>query len=118
LRLQPLSRRLRLHPGKFRQLMAEPGELPLGVVAGVGAALFRRLFQRDLSREVGDQPGHAMGLHRRQQGIEISRGKARDLFQSADLQHRIETSIDPRIEKIAFGREKHRSKASRRQRRR
>src|SRR5260370_29045492 len=30
---QPPGRRLRLHPPKFRELVPEPGELPLGILA-------------------------------------------------------------------------------------
>jgi len=45
----------RVHPGKFRQLVPEPGELPLGVMAGIGAADRGRLFQRNLIFEMGDQ---------------------------------------------------------------
>ena len=74
---QPLPRRLRLHPFEFRQLMPEPGELPLGVVPGVGAADLGGLLQADLALEMPDQRRHAMGLHRRQQRIELSRRQAR-----------------------------------------
>ena len=52
--LQPLLRRLRLHPFELRQLVPEPGELPLGVVPGVGAADLGGLLQRDLAaRDAG-----------------------------------------------------------------
>ena len=44
-----IPRRLRLHPCKFRQLVPEPGELPLGVVAGVGAADLGGFLQPDLA---------------------------------------------------------------------
>src|SRR3954463_12889075 len=35
---KPRRRCFRLHPLKLRQLMPKPGELPFGVMAGVGAA--------------------------------------------------------------------------------
>src|SRR6202142_905979 len=58
--LQPCKPLLRLHPGEFRQLMPEPGELPLGVMPGVGAADVCRLFQGDFALQVPDQRRHAM----------------------------------------------------------
>src|SRR6185312_6266559 len=39
---EPIPRRLRLYPFEFPQLVPEPGELSLGVMAGVGAAGRRR----------------------------------------------------------------------------
>src|ERR1700687_4054363 len=62
-------RLLRIHPLALRHLMPEPGELPLGVMPGIGAADVSRLCERDLALEMPDQPRDAMGLHRRQQGI-------------------------------------------------
>ena len=50
-----------------------------------------------------------MGLHRRQQGIELSRGKPLDLFQRAGAQHRVEPCIDPRVKLVALGREEQRA---------
>src|SRR6266403_1222833 len=73
--VEPSPRLVRPHPFKFRQLVPEPGELPLGVMAGVGAADFGGLLARDLAAEVADQGRHAMGLHRRQQRIEFSLGQ-------------------------------------------
>src|SRR4030088_3565197 len=66
---QPPPRLLRLHPLKFRQLMPEPCELPLGVVAAMGAADRSGFVPRDLSANMPDQRRHAVGLHRRQQRI-------------------------------------------------
>ena len=40
--IQPPPRRLRRHPFELRQLMPKPGELPLGVVPGVGCGRSRR----------------------------------------------------------------------------
>src|SRR6186713_2725486 len=70
-RLRPPPRQFRLHPLELRQLVPEPGELPLGVMAGVGAADFGGLFAADLAGEMADQRGHAMGLHRRKKRIEL-----------------------------------------------
>ena len=78
-------------------------------MAGVGAADFGGLFVGDLAAEVADQGWHAMGLHRRQQGIELSRGQRGDLLQRARGQHRFEPRIDPRVKLIAFGCEEQRS---------
>src|SRR5262249_25481698 len=52
--LQPPPRRLRLHPFEIRQLMPKPGELPLGIVAGIGAADLGGLLQCDLTVEIAD----------------------------------------------------------------
>ena len=68
-------RRFRRDPGEIRQLMAEPGALPLGVAAGVALAAFGRLLDRDLAAQMPDQPRHAVRLHRRQQRIEPARGE-------------------------------------------
>ena len=50
----PPPHRFRLHPLELRQLVSEPGELPLGVMAGIGAADFGGLFARDFADEVAD----------------------------------------------------------------
>src|SRR5665213_1698061 len=70
---EPIPRRTRLYPFEFRQLMPEPGELSLGVMAGIGAADRGRLVQRDLALQMPDQRRHAVGLHRWQQRIELAR---------------------------------------------
>ena len=59
-------RLLRGHPFKLRQLVPEPGELPLGVMAGVGAANVRGLIEGDLATQMPDQRRHTMGFHCRQ----------------------------------------------------
>src|SRR3954468_16337172 len=59
------------HPLEFRQLVPEPGELPLGILAGRPAANYCRPPPCDLSPKVPDERGHAVRLHRRQQRIEI-----------------------------------------------
>ena len=74
--------------------------------------------QRDLAPEMPDQRRHAMGLHRRQQRIELSRGESRDLVERAASQHRIEARVDPRIERVALRREEQRGERARRQQRR
>jgi hypothetical protein len=53
--------------------MPEPGELPLGVVAGVGAADHAASSSVISPAQMPDQRRHAMGLHRRQQRIEMPR---------------------------------------------
>src|ERR1700733_14070174 len=73
--LHPLPRRFRLHPFKLRQLVPKPGELPLGVMARIGAADLAGFVARDLALEVTYQRRHAMSLHRRQQRIELARGE-------------------------------------------
>src|SRR6202022_758251 len=112
---KPSPRLLRLHPLEFRQLMPKPGELPFGVVAGIGAADRRRLLKRDLSLKMPEQRRHAMGLHRRQQRIEMPCRQRRDFLQRARCKHRVEARIDPRIKLIAIGREKQRAEFSWRQ---
>src|ERR1700684_1467901 len=57
---EPPPRLHRLHPLEFRQLVPEPGELPLGVMAGIGAADLGHLLPRDLALEMADQRRHAM----------------------------------------------------------
>src|ERR1700676_3352287 len=78
---KPSARLVRLHPLKFRQLMPEPGELPLGVMAGIGAGDRSRLFNANVAPEVPEQRRHAMGLRRRQQRIEPPRRQRRHLLQ-------------------------------------
>src|SRR3954471_20337935 len=98
--------------------MPEPGELPLGVMAGIGAADFGGLFARDLAAEGADQGWYAMGLHRRQERIELSTGERGDLLQRARVQHRVEPRIDPRVKLLAFRREEQRAEFVWRQQRR
>src|SRR5258707_12034466 len=42
--VEPRLRLFRLQPAKFRQLVPEPGELPLGILAGICAAGLRPLL--------------------------------------------------------------------------
>src|SRR5579871_3956792 len=60
------------HPFELAQLMPKPGELPLRIVAGVGAADLARLGKGDLALEVTDQRRHAVRLHGGQERIEVS----------------------------------------------
>src|SRR5260370_12278532 len=59
---QPFLRVLRLHPPKFRELVPEPGELPLGILAGICAAAFRPLPPRGFAPPSPDQrpPPHPL----------------------------------------------------------
>ncbi len=59
-----------------------------------------------------------MRLHRRQQGIEFSRCQAGYFLQRARAEHRIETRIDPRVERFALGLKKQRAELALRQQRR
>src|SRR5262249_56057819 len=59
------ERRLRDHPSPIRQLMAEPGRLPLAVAARVALGCFYRRSQIDLALEMPDQPWPAVRFHRR-----------------------------------------------------
>src|ERR1700730_16500696 len=66
---KPPPRRLRLHPFELRQLMPEPGELPLGVVAGVGAADVSGFVERDFTADMLDQRRDSVRLHGGQERI-------------------------------------------------
>src|SRR5215510_15559735 len=57
--LQPSPRRLRPHPFELRQLMPEPGELPLGIMAGIGAADCGGLCQGEFALQMLHQRRHA-----------------------------------------------------------
>ena len=85
--------------------------MPLGIVAGVGAADRGGVLQTELAAQMPDQSRHAMRLHRGQQRIEASGGEPLDLLQGAGAQHGVETGIDAGIEFVALGREKHGAKA-------
>src|SRR5665213_3007207 len=98
--------------------MPKPGELPFGIMPSVAAADLSGLFQRDFALQMRHQRRYAMGLHRRQQGIEFSRSERGDLVQRASFQHGIEPGINPRVERIAIGREKQRATSARRYSRR
>src|ERR1700751_5063473 len=60
LAIDPLRRLVRLDPGKLRQLMPEPSELPLGIMTGVGTSDLGGLLQRELADKMPDQRRHAM----------------------------------------------------------
>src|SRR5262245_65816249 len=51
-------------PGPIRQLMTEPGGLPLGVATGVALALLRRRREIHLALEMPDPPRHTVRRHR------------------------------------------------------
>src|ERR1700723_1378695 len=65
------KRAFRLDPNEVGQLIAKPGRLPLGVLAGVALAAFNGFGLGNLAVEVTKEPRHAMRLHRRQIGIEM-----------------------------------------------
>src|SRR5579862_911424 len=58
--------RLRRDPAPILHLVAEPGELPLGVTARVHDRAGGRFVERYLAVEMANEPGHAMRLHCRQ----------------------------------------------------
>ena len=89
------SARFGLKPCPARHLVAKPGDLPLGVAAGVGLAALGRLGERDLAREMPPQPRHAVRLHRRQHRVEIARGERPHLVERAGRQHGVEARVDP-----------------------
>ena len=61
--------------------MPKPGELPLRIMPGVGAADRGGLFEGNLAGKMTDQRRHAMRLHRRQQRIKFSQCKRRDFIE-------------------------------------
>ena len=78
--------------------LPNPGELPLGIAAGVQFSTRGRLVQGDLACEVPPQPWHTMGLHRWQHRVEPAPGKGPHLVQRAGRQHGIEAGVDPAVQ--------------------
>ena len=93
-------------PRPIRQLVAKPGDLPLGVAAGVALAALGGLARARSRRQMADQPRHAVRLHGRQQRIEPARRERPHLVERAGRQHGVEARVDPAIELGAIGREK------------
>ena len=62
----------RLNPAPSRRLVAEPGQLTLGVIARGLAGRLNRRRQRRLPRQMGRELAHADRLHRGQGGIETA----------------------------------------------
>src|SRR5258707_3161219 len=69
--VEPRLRLFRLQPAKFRQLVPEPGELPLGILAGIGAAGLRRLLPPAFVPPIPDYRPHPLILPGRPQRIAI-----------------------------------------------
>ena len=94
---------LRLDPGPVRHLVAEPGELALGVAAGV--ALRRaRWPRRGRSRpRYGRAAGHAMRAHRRQRRVEPAPASARDLLERPAREHGVKARVDAPAQRVAVG---------------
>ena len=67
------DRGLRRDPVETGQLVAGPGELALGVMAGIEFGAFRRFGERKPPFEMGDEMGDAVGAHDRQGRVELSR---------------------------------------------
>src|SRR4051794_547750 len=78
--------------------MPKPGGLPLGVAAAIALGAFSRLGERDLTREISDEPGHTVRLHRRQQRVEMTRRELSHFVKRARCKHRVEARIDAAIE--------------------
>ena len=83
LRIERSRRVLGLDPLPVRQLVAEPGRLPLGVLPRVALAALGRLCERELAAKIADQPRHAVRLHGRQLRIEIARRERTHLLDRA-----------------------------------
>src|SRR4051794_31847690 len=87
--------------------MPKPGGLPLGVAPGVALAAFCRFVERDLAREISDEPGHAMRLHRRQRRVEMTRRELSHFVERAGRQHGVEARVDAAVELGAIDVEKY-----------
>jgi len=98
--------------------MAKPGELALGVMAGILFGFRGGLGKPDVAGKMADQPRHAMSFHRRQQRVETTGRKRRDFLKCARCQHGVEPCIDMLVKHGAVGREKDRDGARRIERRR
>ena len=70
-------------PGERRHLVAGPGELAFGVVAGVGQRQGAGFGERQAAVEMGDQMRHAVGAHHRQRRVEFPRRERRDFVERA-----------------------------------
>ena len=103
---------------KPAELVARPGELPLGVVAGVELRALRRLLELHSAFEMGDEMRNAMRAHDRQRRIEPPFSQRRDLVERALREHGVEPRVDPPAELRPIGREIEARPFSRRQHRR
>ncbi len=85
--------------------MARPGELALGVVAGVELRARRGVVEVQPALEVGDEMGNAMRAHDRQRRIEASLDQRGDFVERALGEHGVEPRVDALIELRPIGRE-------------
>ena len=99
--------------------MPEPGELPLGVMAGVGAADLGRFLQaRSRPARCRISAGTPCAFIAGSSGSSCRAASAATSSSAPAVQHRVEARIDPRIELVAVGREEQRAELRRRQQRR
>src|SRR3569623_2128863 len=99
---QPRPRGFGRDPLELRQLVPEPCELALGVVAGVDLADGDGLVPRQLTRKMADQRWIAMRLHRRLLRIEPARGHSCRLLLRAPSGLRDDALVDPLIQRRAI----------------
>ena len=105
-RLRALNHRLLgLDPSKARELVARPGELPLGVVARVEGRALRRFRERDPALEMGDEMGNAVRAHDRERRIKPALPQRRDFVERPLRKHGVEPRVDASAEFRAIGRE-------------
>ena len=113
-----LDRRLRRDPFEALQLMARPGELALGVVAGIEFCALGGFGEREFSFQMGDEMRHAVRAHDRQRGVEATLRERGDLVEPALIEHRVEAGLDPPKERVAVRGEEEAGPFARFQRRR
>src|SRR6185437_4689424 len=95
----------RSDPFEAGELVARPGELPLGVMAGVELRARRGLLKRQPALEMGGEMGNPMGAHHRQRRIEPPLLQRRDFLERAVGEHGVEAGVDTLIELGSIGRE-------------
>ena len=98
--------------------MTRPGELALGVMAGLELRALRRLGEREASFEMRDEMPDPMRPHHRQRRIEAALDERRRLVERARFEHRVEAGVDAPIERVAVRGEKEARPCARAKRRR
>ena len=64
-----------------------------------------RLVEGDLAAQMGEEPGHAMGAHRRQHRIEPAGLERAHLLDRAAVDHRDEAGVDAPAQRVALRRQ-------------
>src|SRR5579862_674576 len=94
LRFDRSARAIRRDPCEVRKLVAEPRGLPFGVLPRFKLGTLDCVGKGNLARQMPNEPGYTVRLHRRQVRVELARRKRAHLVHGACRDHGIEARAD------------------------